>query len=492
MADSGQDTQVDNSFDDDLDRMLQDTADQVEGDQAILDSDDAIDQLLGDTQGVATSEAENVDDLVDSLLDGVISEQEKTSNDEDEFAEDDSVDDLLRDVQQPEEMDEFAEIEDEVEMSADDEMSAFADELLAEQESEEAKKPDEPSDDSMAEVDEFSSDESEEDDFLMADFDISADDDEGSGDEFTEEVAVAEPPPEPVVEKLEPVPAEAAAAPVAPPVSASVAPVQQQAQVASVDNPASGVVVADLAKLKQELEDLSKTVKEQKRAARIVSEESQSLKMKVIGALAVGGIALIVGIVVLVLNSGVQSDLEGTQISVMDIEDRLEVSAVNPNDEKIEKIGLSLESVMKVVNDLPERLNALQGQVNDIDEQNSKELGEQLLIVSEKITAIEAKLASLSARAAKKTRSVKKAKKVAATKEWVVNLVSFKQRWYTDKKVDEFKKKGVPAEAVPIDIKGSEWYRVRVSGFKVKADAAAYALKMKKLLNLNSVWVSAK
>jgi hypothetical protein len=95
MADSEQDKQADSSFDDDLDKMLQDTVDQVDNDQDVLDSDDAIDRLLGDSQSDEALDdefSESVDDLVDSLLDGVSAEQGQTadlSNKEiDEFADD--------------------------------------------------------------------------------------------------------------------------------------------------------------------------------------------------------------------------------------------------------------------------------------------------------------------------------------------------------------------------------------------------------------------
>jgi len=102
MADSEQGKQVDGSFDDDLDKMLQDTVDQAGDDQDVLDSDDEIDRLLGDSQDDAVLDddfSESVDDLVDSLLDGVVAEQGQKAglSDEemDEFAEDEQSDDSV-------------------------------------------------------------------------------------------------------------------------------------------------------------------------------------------------------------------------------------------------------------------------------------------------------------------------------------------------------------------------------------------------------------
>mgnify|MGYP000299994209 CR=1 FL=1 len=522
MANSEQDKQVDGSFDDDLDKMLQDTAGQMNDDQEELDSDDAIDRLLGDSQNseaLGDDFSESVDDLVDSLLDGVVTEQgRKTdlSNEEvDEFAEDEPIDDsveaLLQEAQQPEvleEVDEFAENSAEPEVSeveaegasnvvaepsdvlTDDEMSAFADDLLAEKESIDSVTQEKPTQEAgategMTEIDEFSSD--TEDDFLLADFDISAD------EEVKEEVELATPDQVEQVDMPEPnvVPERAAAVVASEPSSSGGAVDDQSKKIAQIESE-----LADLKLGANFSEALDQAVKEQKRANRELNEASNKLKVWSIAALVVGVAALVVGIIALVLNSGVQSSVERVQGSVMDIEDRLAVPAiklVDPNDAKIEELQFNVQSMQALVNDMPERLNALQGQMNSINtEEIQQVVGKQLININEKLAALEVKVASLKGVRARSKASSRKVVKRVVVQEWVVNLVSFKQRWYTDKKVQEYKQKGIPVEVVSVDVQGVEWFRVRVAGFKDKAEAAAYAIKMKKSLNLNSIWVSKK
>lgn len=70
--------------------------------------------------------------------------------------------------------------------------------------------------------------------------------------------------------------------------------------------------------------------------------------------------------------------------------------------------------------------------------------------------------------------------------------MSFKQRWYTDKKVESFSQQGIPTEVIAIDVDGVQWFRIRAVGFSNKAAAKDYAEKAKKVLNLSSVWVSTK
>ncbi|NOU15703.1 MAG: hypothetical protein HOO92_17370 [Methylococcaceae bacterium] len=73
--------------------------------------------------------------------------------------------------------------------------------------------------------------------------------------------------------------------------------------------------------------------------------------------------------------------------------------------------------------------------------------------------------------------------------DWSVNLIAFRQDWYAKSKASEYIQKGVPVEVVPVEISGVVWYRLRVSGFKNKPEADAYALRVKRALNLSSVWV---
>jgi len=101
----------------------------------------------------------------------------------------------------------------------------------------------------------------------------------------------------------------------------------------------------------------------------------------------------------------------------------------------------------------------------------------------------------------KQKRSVITAKKAAAKKgpkaltsvsDWSVNLIAYKQQWYASSKAAQFAQKGVPVEILPVKIDNVTWYRLRVGGFNNREEASLYAGRVKKALNLSSVWVGNK
>ena len=83
-----------------------------------------------------------------------------------------------------------------------------------------------------------------------------------------------------------------------------------------------------------------------------------------------------------------------------------------------------------------------------------------------------------------------KVKIQAAPGKWGINLVAFKQEWYAKSKVAEFAQQGVVAEVIPVHEKNTTLYRLRVGGFKSKAEADSNKARIKRALNLDSVWVS--
>ncbi|MFI3156292.1 MAG: SPOR domain-containing protein, partial [Methylococcaceae bacterium] len=74
--------------------------------------------------------------------------------------------------------------------------------------------------------------------------------------------------------------------------------------------------------------------------------------------------------------------------------------------------------------------------------------------------------------------------------KWGVNLVAVKQEWYANSKVAEFARRGIYAEIVPVQGNNMTMYRLRVGGFKSKAEATSNIARIKQALNLDSVWVS--
>ncbi|GAB4257612.1 MAG: hypothetical protein Kow0065_07000 [Methylomicrobium sp.] len=121
-----------------------------------------------------------------------------------------------------------------------------------------------------------------------------------------------------------------------------------------------------------------------------------------------------------------------------------------------------------------------------------------------KVKELEAKLAASKAKpaAAKTSRMapvptpapVRKATQsvpiVRNTESWSVNLVSFKQDWYANRKAAEFARQGVNARVTRVQVKGETWYRLSVSGFRNRNEATAYAARIRKVHNLDSVWVA--
>jgi len=75
-------------------------------------------------------------------------------------------------------------------------------------------------------------------------------------------------------------------------------------------------------------------------------------------------------------------------------------------------------------------------------------------------------------------------------KGWSVNLNSYPNRVETDKKMQELKKQGIPAEVVVVTVNEVQWYRIRVTGFETKVEADAYADKVIKILGRSRAWVS--
>ena len=120
----------------------------------------------------------------------------------------------------------------------------------------------------------------------------------------------------------------------------------------------------------------------------------------------------------------------------------------------------------------------------------------QVAALEAKIKELEKKLATATAPPVKKAVSKPSApvrrsppRTTAPSASWSVNLISFKQDWYANRKAAEFSRQGVPAKVIPVQVKGETWYRLSVSGFKSRDEASAYAARVKRTHNLDSVWI---
>ena len=80
--------------------------------------------------------------------------------------------------------------------------------------------------------------------------------------------------------------------------------------------------------------------------------------------------------------------------------------------------------------------------------------------------------------------------KAAPAGKFSVNVVSYQQEWFAESKAAELRQQGIPVEVAPVDVNDSGTrYRLKVTGFKTKSEANAYASKVKKSSGFNDTWV---
>ena len=119
-----------------------------------------------------------------------------------------------------------------------------------------------------------------------------------------------------------------------------------------------------------------------------------------------------------------------------------------------------------------------------------EKLNDQDMQMGAAIESLQNKVAALEKGKHAATAKSNVKKQPVVQENWAVNLVAYKQDWYAKRKAEEFGDKGVPAIVNKVVSKGETWYRLVVDGFKSQYEAAAYAARIKKTLNLDSVWVA--
>ncbi len=527
------------TFADDLDSMLtvEDSAEQQVG---LIDDDEAIDRLLvGDDSFAVENEMLVADEPESARM---------PASDIDEFGDDD-IDDLIAGLQitpqHDEEIDEveieaFNLSEDPVGVDSTDEpepsvIDEFVEETLPDPAVESPVSGVSATNEleKMTEIDEFSAFPAtggvDNADFLLADFDISA-------DEALEQVAplsdatLDEPAITPAAEDLldelivdtSVVEAELDSAEVAPLLAVEDMP----ESIASVEVPIAVPQVdysAELAGLLVQINELKKQHKQAKqeiehKAAKedvnscldtldtLQTEHKKSKRsldslanQKPVAAYVANGLAATA--LLIAVGLGVQSFIAKSQISeLIGIIGTLQEQANSaPTADAAEK-----EMLRKQLDELALANTVTASQLAELtkagqtsSEKPSGDLGKQLTELSNQdmqmgaaIEALQNKVAALDKG---KTVAVAKPapkKPVVVEENWAVNLVAFKQDWYAKRKAEEFAGKGVPAKVSKTETKGENWYRLSVDGFKTQYEAASYAARIKKTLNLDSVWVA--
>ena len=88
-----------------------------------------------------------------------------------------------------------------------------------------------------------------------------------------------------------------------------------------------------------------------------------------------------------------------------------------------------------------------------------------------------------------KVLTEKKGNTAQPATSWSVNLNAYEDQSYAKSKAEKFIQKGIPVKVIAVNMNNAKWYRLKVGGFKNEEEATSYATKIKKSLNLNTVFV---
>lgn len=540
------------SFADDLDSMLNidEVADQQVG---LIDDDDAIDRLLmGD---VFAEPAEEVGELsdIDKLVDENAGQDKEPTVDFDEFGDD--ADDFMPDFEikpvaaaanADQEIVPFDAVEEEKaidlsELESVGEIDEFGADatVMPDFKAEHVAASVSPDElEGMTEIDEFSADSvdfgSEKAEFLLADFDISADDEpeqaqpvpaksqvveestasapifaESGDEEFSDEIPSIPAKPENVSGLVHETQARA---------GESAALSEQAALIAGLTAEIAELTthLKDLKKQQQHLkqqvqlkgnqeelldcrESIETVMTEQKKQKRSLDTLSSKKPVSAYVAIALGIIALIVGGglgfqgYVAKVQLGQLVEFVGklqTQINAAPVADAADKEMLR---KQLDELALANSVISNQIAEMNKSQQGAGAQASGGVGKQLEELGRQDMQMGAAIESLQAKVTALEKGKPPAAAAKPAAKKPALVQEnWVVNLVAFKQDWYAKRKAEEFAAKGVGATVIKADSKGETWYRLVVDGFKSQYEAAAYAAKVKKTLNLDSVWVAKK
>ena len=72
---------------------------------------------------------------------------------------------------------------------------------------------------------------------------------------------------------------------------------------------------------------------------------------------------------------------------------------------------------------------------------------------------------------------------------WVINLISSRERAYVTRYAARAQAKGISTEIINAEVKGREYWRLQVTGFKTMAEAKYFAEPIKEELGLRDVWI---
>lgn len=153
------------------------------------------------------------------------------------------------------------------------------------------------------------------------------------------------------------------------------------------------------------------------------------------------------------------------------------------------------------------QMQRLEKRISSLEQQS----GQQRDALNQKIDHLQQQLSALSGQVAKKTvsppQSTRHAKTPVVRRKstrphastsavtsapvtgWVVNLVSVDSQYAADKALKRYQAQGISAEIFPVKVKGKTWYRIRITGFANKQEAATQKKYLASKHGIKNAWV---
>lgn len=212
-------------------------------------------------------------------------------------------------------------------------------------------------------------------------------------------------------------------------------------------------------------------------------------------------IALLLAVLAGFSNSDLESQIGELQQRVARLQELAEAEPAEDSTEQQEQIQKQLEELKIADSQTAVRLAEISKVVQKssasakVDAALNKKmavLDTQNQQVDARIDELQHRISDLKKNSAPPAPPVSKPdpRKTADTGNWTVDLIAFKQDWVAKSKADEYAGKGIPVRIHKTEAKGVNWYWLSVEGFNSQAEAAAYATKMRKSLNLESIGIS--
>jgi len=272
---------------------------------------------------------------------------------------------------------------------------------------------------------------------------------------------------------------------------------RKQSLAAMTDNDTEGMPIAidmsqvvpfdwdnRISKLENEIAEQKKKQETQTRVNKQLEESNHNFKIISIIALLVAVFALIINVWPEVMGRLMPVESDALKQQVMEIDDHkivpvIERGGLKPDGKQISPQLFETDTNDDVVPPVPVGAD-MSGISSAIDS----------MIVTEALIAVE-KGSDISVITAAGAMDVKlKGEDSVAVARWGVNLNSYVRRMEVDNKMAELNSKGIPVEMVVVNVGGVRWFRIRVTGFKTKAEAEVYATEIEEIHDSGLAWVS--